>query len=79
MTVPVEPLPPSTVDGESVSPDTAGVAAAGGVTFNVRLDELAPYAAETETCVELLTDLLMMNAKLLLVVPVCTIMVCGRL
>jgi hypothetical protein len=70
VTVPVELLPPATVAGDSVRPTSGGVAPALGLTLSTTLAELEPYDAEMDAWLEVLTDLLVMNANPVLVDPV---------
>jgi hypothetical protein len=63
-------VPPFTVADESVKSTSGGVELAGGLTVSARFAALAPYAADSDTGVEVAADLLVTNANDAVVEPV---------
>ena len=70
-------MPAVTVVGDSDTLTSVGVALAGGFTVSATLATLDPYAADSDTGVELATDLLVTNAKMADVEPVNTVTFVG--
>jgi hypothetical protein len=73
VTVPVDDAPPFTVAGDNVTLTSGGVELAGGFTVSPTFAALAPYAAVSDTAVEVVTDLLVTNANEAVVDPVKTV------